>query len=157
MSEHGVQTWLVCGGRDFGEMPRGVPRCTPQWYTYRRMAEEDRNLLESTLTGLVSGDYFIRLVHGGARGADRLADLWGRQNGAVIARAVYPADWFPNGRSGGLDRSAGVRRNQKMLDAEKPDRVIAFPGGKGTADMVTRARAAGVEVIEIGRSGGGHP
>jgi hypothetical protein len=27
--------------------------------------------------------------------------------------------------------------------------VVAFPGGRGTADMVARARAAGVEVREV--------
>jgi hypothetical protein len=27
--------------------------------------------------------------------------------------------------------------------------VIAFPGRRGTADMVSRARRAGVEVIEV--------
>jgi hypothetical protein len=30
----------------------------------------------------------------------------------------------------------------------RPDLLVAFAGGKGTADMVRRARAAGVEVIE---------
>jgi len=30
-----------------------------------------------------------------------------------------------------------------------PDLVIAFPGGRGTADMVRQARIAGVKVIEI--------
>jgi predicted Rossmann-fold nucleotide-binding protein len=34
-----------------------------------------------------------------------------------------------------------------MLDM-KPDGVVAFPGGDGTADMVRRARAAGVKVWE---------
>ena len=36
-----------------------------------------------------------------------------------------------------------------MLD-EKPDIVLAFPGGRGTADMIARAEQAGVEVIKIG-------
>ena len=45
-------------------------------------------------------------------------------------------------------RGAGPVRNARML-VEKPDLVIAFPGGPGTADMVRRARAAGVEVVEI--------
>jgi hypothetical protein len=36
-----------------------------------------------------------------------------------------------------------------MLDEGKPDLVIAFPGGRGTADMVKKARRAGVEVVEI--------
>ena len=30
----------------------------------------------------------------------------------------------------------------------KPDLVIAFPGGHGTADMVRRAKVAGVVVLE---------
>jgi hypothetical protein len=38
-------------------------------------------------------------------------------------------------------------RNQAMLDYGKPDLVVAFPGGKGTADMVRRARVAGVKVL----------
>ena len=29
------------------------------------------------------------------------------------------------------------------------DGLVAFPGGRGTADMVTRARAAGVTVMEV--------
>jgi hypothetical protein len=30
-----------------------------------------------------------------------------------------------------------------------PDLVVAFPGGRGTADMVRRAKAAGCEVLEV--------
>jgi Lhr-like helicase len=36
-----------------------------------------------------------------------------------------------------------------MIDEGKPDLVIAFPGGRGTADMVGRARKAGIRVVEI--------
>jgi hypothetical protein len=35
-----------------------------------------------------------------------------------------------------------------MLDEFRPDVVLAFPGGRGTADMVHRAIAAGVRVVE---------
>jgi predicted Rossmann-fold nucleotide-binding protein len=35
-----------------------------------------------------------------------------------------------------------------MLAEGRPDAVIAFPGGKGTADMVRKARAAGLPVVE---------
>ena len=38
---------------------------------------------------------------------------------------------------------------RSVLDEGKPDLVVAFPGGKGTADMVRRGRQAGVEVIEV--------
>jgi predicted Rossmann-fold nucleotide-binding protein len=36
-----------------------------------------------------------------------------------------------------------------MLTKGKPDIVIAFPGGSGTADMICQARKAGVPVEEI--------
>ena len=47
------------------------------------------------------------------------------------------------------DANAGPRRNARMLAEGKPDLVVAFPGGRGTADMVSKARAAKVEVMEI--------
>jgi hypothetical protein len=42
----------------------------------------------------------------------------------------------------------GPLRNQEMLDAA-PDLVVAFPGGRRTADMVRRAKRVNVKVIEI--------
>jgi hypothetical protein len=36
-----------------------------------------------------------------------------------------------------------------MLEEGKPDVVVALPGGRGTADMVRRAKDAGVKVIEV--------
>src|SRR5689334_6115167 len=79
------------------------------------------------------------VIHGGATGADQLAARWAFRVGAsVVAR---PADWK---RHGGM---AGPLRNREMLEL-KPNLVIAFPGGRGTADMVRRARAAGVPVEE---------
>jgi hypothetical protein len=35
-----------------------------------------------------------------------------------------------------------------MLEEGKPDLVVAFPGGRGTANMVKQARAAAVKVLE---------
>jgi predicted Rossmann-fold nucleotide-binding protein len=40
-------------------------------------------------------------------------------------------------------------RNQRMIDEGKPDLVVAFPGGSGTADMVRRAKRASIEVMEV--------
>jgi len=59
---------------------------------------------------------------------------------AVVAVA---ADWARFGRS------AGCRRNQAMLGLGV-GLVVAFPGGPGTADMVRRARGAGVRVCLVG-------
>lgn len=81
------------------------------------------------------------LVHGAARGADSLAAaLWesfGRPTEA------HPADWDRHGKA------AGPLRNQEMVDSGI-DLLIAFPGGRGTADMRRRAEAAGVRVIRRG-------
>ena len=79
------------------------------------------------------------LIHGGASGADRLAGKWADVNG--VPTIVFPANW----RQG---KKAGPMRNQLMIDEGKPDLVIAFPGGRGTDDMVRRARAAGVHVVQ---------
>jgi len=83
------------------------------------------------------------IIHGGAHGADMLAHDWAvyRQ----IPRRVFMADWANQGRS------AGPLRNARMLVEGKPHIVIAFPGGRGTADMVRKAKVAGVPVIEVGR------
>ena len=100
-----------------------------------------------------------RLFHGDATGADAWASVW-RFEMSVWSSALglapspfeqpYPANWRPNGK---LDRSAGPRRNAEMLAAELAHGpvhlLVAFPGGRGTADMVRRAREAGVPVFEV--------
>lgn len=112
---------LVCGGRNF--------------YDY--------NLLDSVMKKinmLVPHDTLI-VIQGGATGADALARQWCETN--HIAYDNYPADWRKYGNA------AGPIRNQKMLDKGAPSLVVAFAGGKGTADMVQRARQAGIPVDEI--------
>lgn len=114
---------LVCGGRD---------------YTDRYHVD---NVLDAVLWR-----YFgiTELIHGGANGADRLAGDWASLRGIPVR--VFHADWRTHGKA------AGPIRNQKMLDESKPDLVVAFPGGRGTADMVCRAMAVGIEVLESAKS-----
>lgn len=111
---------IVCGGRD-----------------YTDAAQVARILKRHT-------EPLDRIITGGARGADHLAELWAIANGRGLTR--YHADWDTHGKA------AGPIRNRKMLNDEQPDLVIAFPGGAGTADMVKIARKAGVKVIECGLS-----
>ena len=112
---------LVCGGRDFS----------------------DRKMMREVLSRIHAERPFTCLIHGGAAGADRLAEDWGRDEGLPVIRV--DANWDRYGRS------AGPIRNGWMLDLCQPDAVVAFPGGSGTADMVARARAAAVEVLEISK------
>lgn len=81
------------------------------------------------------------IIQGGAFGADACASEWAYTRN--VLEHQFPADWKKHGRA------AGPIRNQQMIDQGKPDLVVAFPGGPGTADMVRRAKAAGVKVIEV--------
>ena len=110
---------LVCGGRDF----------------------DNQALLFGVLDMLAEQSHVFTIIQGGADGADRLARMWCHTR--LCRMENYPADWRNHGKA------AGPIRNQKMLDEGKPTKVVAFPGGRGTADMVRRAKAAGVPVMEI--------
>ena len=81
----------------------------------------------------------VALMHGGASGVDRIASEWGKSKG--IPRFRCEALWETHGRS------AGPRRNARMLEWG-PDFVIAFPGNRGTNDMVSKALAAGVPLVD---------
>jgi hypothetical protein len=81
------------------------------------------------------------IVHGGAKGADTLAGNWCYERG--VPMMLVPAEWARFGKK------AGFIRNEKMLAIGRPDLVVAFPGGVGTAMMVQLAKQAGVRVIEV--------
>lgn len=115
---------LVCGGRDF----------------------RNGELMLSTLRSYFKGPGDT-LIHGAARGADQLSEeliyVLFPTLGTIPSIERYPADWDKHGKA------AGPIRNRQMLTEGKPDLVIAFPGGKGTANMVKIAREANIEVKEI--------
>jgi hypothetical protein len=100
---------------------------------------DDRAAFYAKLDRLHADRPFGAVIAGGARGADTLAAEWTKNRGVPID--IYMADWE------GLGRKAGP--NQRILVEGKPDLVVAFPGGKGTAGMVTLARNAGVDVIMV--------
>ena len=75
------------------------------------------------------------LVHGGARGADTIADRWARKWGWQVE--VHPAVWSTHGRA------AGPIRNAAMV-AAGADVCLAFirngsRGATGCADLAERA------------------
>ena len=90
------------------------------------------------------------VIHGAARGADSLADQWAKSRKIpVLSFPVTDREWRPPELKGQVDRQAGHKRNQRMLDEGKPSVVIAFPGGAGTRSMKQKARAARVPVTEM--------
>lgn len=111
---------LVTGGRDFKDVP----------YIYKILDKyhEERR--------------FSLVVHGGARGVDRIAGKWGHSRG--VQPVAFEAMWDYDGA-----KHAGLWRNKRMIKAMKPDLVIAFPGGTGTANMMKLAfNMENVELID---------
>lgn len=105
-------------------------------------AYADAERMRQVLDEIHEATPISQIIHGAARGADTIAHRWAQQQPRV-AVWPFPADWAANGKA------AGPMRNARMLAEGKPELVLAFPGGKGTEDMVARARGAGIEVREV--------
>jgi len=81
------------------------------------------------------------IVEGGSSGADRLAKDYANSNN--IKLLTNQADWDKHGPS------AGPLRNKKMI-LEHPDAIVlAFPGGKGTANCINQAMEYGMVVLLV--------
>jgi hypothetical protein len=120
---------LVCGGREYDD--------------YQHVA----SVLDDVWFGLAPGQA-MRVVHGAARGADRLAGRWAKAR--QVRTDVFPARWAEYGKS------AGYRRNEEMasfLDqlarAGATVRCYAFPGGRGTSHMVAISRRHGISTRQF--------
>lgn len=112
---------LVCGSRDWTD---GAPILQ----RLREINAEARKYGER-----------VRLIHGNAPGADRLARTFGNGLGAFDVKA-FPARWDK------LGKRAGILRNVEMLGQE-PDLVIAFTNGSpGTQHTIDEARRRGIPV-----------
>ena len=110
---------LVCGGRSYNE--------------WAKFCEVMNGVMEEF--GCVT-----HIIQGGAEGADKYAYRY------AIINGVQPVECLPNW--GHYGKKAGHMRNYFMLDL-KPDLVIAFPGGKGTANMISQAIKRGVPVRTV--------
>jgi len=112
--------FIVCGGRNYIRRER----------------------IYSVLDDFIRGNpCFDCLVQGGALGADYFAKQWAIDR--KFFHKEFKADWKK------LGPKAGPIRNKQMLDVTKPKTVIAFPGGKGTANMIKQSLSRGIPVIHI--------
>lgn len=102
---------LVCGGREY----------------------KNRIFLYKILNELHAAKEIDCIITGGANGADRLAAEWALDHNVNLI--VMQAFWSKAGNS------AGHQRNHRMLRDGVPDEIVAFPGGTGTANMISQARA----------------
>lgn len=111
-----------------------------EWTDRERM----RLALQSVARGQNSYGFPIVVVHGGARGADRMAGSLARAT-PDATEEIHEADWSKG-------KFAGHQRNQRMVDL-RADVCLAFfqvgAGNRGTHDCASRAKIAKIPVIEI--------
>lgn len=115
---------LVCGGRHF----------------------TGRALLYMNLDDLLSHhkDTAVEIISGHASGADSLAEQYAVERGIMLR--TFPADWNKYGKAAGPIRNADML--SYIMSKDSFPTVIAFWNGysRGTKDMITKARNAGVPV-----------
>jgi hypothetical protein len=123
---------IVAGGRDFTDAAR----------------------LNAALTEALGGYPLdqLRIVSGGARGADSLGEAWAKSKGVPVDR--YEAKWDDITVPGAVvahdrygrpyNKLAGFQRNDLM--AANADAVLVLPGGSGTAHMADAMKAKGLTV-----------
>ncbi len=118
---------ILCGGRDHPP------------FTLREILWLDTLHATNPLTALVVGSH---------AGADLYGHEWAQLRG--ITTLTFWANWGTYGKYGGPER------NTRMLyyDCSQVEKhhdttacIIAFAGGRGTADMYRQDRKAGAEVI----------
>ena len=117
---------LVTGGRHYDNVPyiwQTLDKLDTQWKLIRTIIEG--------ASDDVTGPY---------KGADYWAHQWALARGRVTVRVH--AEWETHGKQ------AGPIRNKLMIE-QKPTLVLAFQGGKGTANMKYLARKAKIRVYEV--------
>lgn len=80
------------------------------------------------------------LICGGAKGADALAAEYAEEKD--IPLMIFPAHWKHG-------KAAGPVRNGWMIEFGKPDQVVAFPGGRGTDNMVRQTTKARIPMTIV--------
>jgi len=129
--------------------PSCTPACRREGTEVKILITGDRNYKNvwAIYDVLSKYDRDSIIIHGGARGADTLADTVAKSLGFKDV-VCFPADWKKYGRG------AGPVRNRQMLD-ENPNLVIAFhddiENSKGTKDCKEEAEKRGIEVILISK------
>jgi len=96
---------LVCGGRDYDTAAASITFSTVS----------------------LPYAFLVRIQRRGSRCRHPGRDGGGERHTHVAVSRILPEDWEAHGRL------AGPIRNAPMIREGKPDVVIAFPGGPGTA------------------------
>ena len=122
----------------YGRLPGRAARILVTGSREFRDADLARRALTEAAAGLPGK---LTVVHGAARGADRLVAGLARDAGYRVE--AWPADWELHGRA------AGPIRNQAMVNAGAAVCIALLVEGepcRGTKDCARRAEAAGIPV-----------
>ncbi|MCZ8100601.1 MAG: SLOG family protein [Burkholderiales bacterium] len=136
-----MTTAIICGGRSYGIVPKNCP--SEDYTRYQKQALRERERLSQILREAAARLGVTKMVMGDQTGADSLASRWCEGNG--MAFQVYAAEWEVHGSR------AGPIRNLRMIKEEvpMPTICIAFPGSRGTRDMVAKADGHFMRVIKV--------
>lgn len=148
---------LITGSRDWGKDSYELSEPNYKGKRYPRLREGWQNDADAlkmrgalAIARSKANGAHMRIVEGGARGADQMAGLLAESaSNASVER--HPALWDRK-EDGSYNKAAGFERNQRMVDSGA-DLCIAFfkngSGNKGTKHCSDLARKAGIEVIEV--------
>lgn len=119
---------IITGGRDYAFTPEDIAWLDQLYAHYR----------------------FTLVIEGGCRRKDYRGDdlptadycgyMWALRVG--IQTATMAANWSKHGKAAGPIRNEAMAKLGEAIGAI----VIAFPGGRGTADMISRAGERGLNV-----------
>ena len=114
--------------------------CGDRWWN-------DRERMRKKLSQVgVGGPNVAFLIHGGAKGADKMSENVAVEDLGLPKNRVieFAAEWDM------FHKAAGPIRNRKMFKESDPDLILAFHDhperSKGTVDMVKVAEAANKSV-----------
>lgn len=83
--------------------------------------------------------HITEVVSGTCHGPDKFGEKYAELNNLPVK--PFPADWYPLGKDGPLDKTAGFRRNTEM--AQYAEALIALRWNlyesKGTSHMISEA------------------
>jgi hypothetical protein len=108
---------VVTGGRDF----------------------EDQRLVATAIEALAPSI----LIHGNAPGADTLCGFYAASKGIPVL--AVPALWDVYGKPAGVLRNGWMREIAEDMARPHVPTLLHFPGGAGTANMVTQVSRSTLE------------
>lgn len=150
---------LITGSRDFAPECFTMSEPNRKGRRYKKLRDDFSKVDSPGLREMVSalrearkaanGAHMV-VVHGGASGADQLSGALTR----LVDNAhteVHPALWNRDD-NGGYDKTAGFKRNERMVDSGV-DLCLAFfkngAGNRGTKHCSDLARKRGIKVMEV--------